>query len=77
MPLGGVLVQLGETTPGSGPLLNVVEDEDVMRSWLAGLGQRFAIARPDHYVYGTAVSATDALALLEQFHQRLTRAPAA
>lgn len=76
MPLGGVLVQLGESTPGSGPLLNVMEDESVMRSWLEGLGQRFAIARPDHYVYGTAVSATDAVALLEQFHERLTRAPA-
>ena len=77
MPLGGVLVQLGKAAPGSGPLLNVVEDETVMRSWLEGLGgQRFAIARPDHYVYGTAVSATDAVALLEQFHERLTRAPA-
>lgn len=73
MPLGGVLVQLGEAAPGNGPLVNAVENEDVMRSWLQGLDQRFAVARPDHYVYGTASSATDAVALLEQFHERMNR----
>jgi 3-(3-hydroxy-phenyl)propionate hydroxylase len=73
MPLGGVLVQLGEPAAGSGPVVNAIEDEGVMRTWLEGLGQRFAVARPDHYVYGTATSATDAVALLEQFHERLNR----
>jgi 3-(3-hydroxy-phenyl)propionate hydroxylase len=76
MPLGGVLVQLGESAPADGPLLRAAEDAEVLRPWIQGLGQRFAVARPDHYVYGTATSATDTVALLEQFHERLYR-PAA
>ena len=73
MPLGGVLVQLGTAAAGDGPLVNAVEDEGLMAAWLNGLGQRIAVARPDHYVYGTAASATDAVALLEQLRDRLYR----
>lgn len=73
MPLGGVLVQLGTAEAGDGPLVNAMEDEGLMAAWLKGLGQRIAVARPDHYVYGTASSATDAVALLEQLRDRLHR----
>ncbi|HSV34714.1 MAG TPA: bifunctional 3-(3-hydroxy-phenyl)propionate/3-hydroxycinnamic acid hydroxylase, partial [Ramlibacter sp.] len=73
MPLGGVLVQLGTAEAGAGPLVNAREDEGLLAAWLAGLGQRIVVARPDHYVYGTATSAIDAVALLEQFRERLYR----
>ena len=45
--------------------------QGLMAAWLKGLDQRIAVARPDHYVYGTASSATDAVALLEQLRDRL------
>ena len=64
-PLGGVLVQLGNTDPDDTSVLNVIDDEDVMGAWLRQTGQRIAIARPDHYVYGTASSTDDAVVLLK------------
>jgi 3-(3-hydroxy-phenyl)propionate hydroxylase len=70
-PLGGVLVQLGVPEQSDGPLVNAVEDEGIMAAWLKSLNQRIAVARPDHYVYGTTTSATDAVALVEQFCERV------
>jgi 3-(3-hydroxy-phenyl)propionate hydroxylase len=63
--LGGVLVQLGTTDPAGTSALNVIDDEDVLGAWLRRTGQRIAIARPDHYVYGTASSADEAVVLLK------------
>jgi 3-(3-hydroxy-phenyl)propionate hydroxylase len=71
MPLGGVLVQLGEAGLREGQLVNAIDDEDVMSSWLRGAGQRIVIARPDHYVYGTASSAADAAGLLQSLRKWL------
>lgn len=71
MPLGGVLLQLGETGLGDGPLLNAIDNEDVMSSWLRAAGQRIAIARPDHYVYATASSAAEAVGLLQSLRKWL------
>lgn len=72
---GAMPVQLGESWPDRGPLVSAVKDKDLMRSWLQGLGlgQRFAVARPDHY--GSVPSATDVVALLEQFHEQLYHPP--
>ena len=64
-PLDGVLVQLGSTDPDDTSVLNIIDDEDIMGAWLRQTGQRIAIARPDHYVYGTAASADEAVVLLK------------
>ena len=64
-PLGGVLVQLGSTDTDDTSALNIIDDEDIMGAWLRQTGQRIAIARPDHYVYGTAASADEAVVLLK------------
>ena len=64
-PLDGVLVQLGTTDTNDTSTLNVIDDEDVMGAWLRQTGQLIAIARPDHYVYGTAASAHEAVVLLK------------
>ncbi len=71
MPLGGDLVQLGEAGSREGPLVNAIDDEDVLGSWLRGAGQRIAIARPDHYVYGTASSAAEAVVLFHSLREWL------
>jgi 3-(3-hydroxy-phenyl)propionate hydroxylase len=70
-PLGGVLVQLGEAGAREGALIRAVEDENVLSSWLRATGRRIAIARPDHYVYGTASSAEEAVMLLQSLRERL------
>jgi 3-(3-hydroxy-phenyl)propionate hydroxylase len=66
-PLSGVLVQLGtDAARNDDAVLQAAEDEPVLAPWLGRLGQRFAIVRPDHYVYATAGSAT---AAAEQLHR--------
>jgi 3-(3-hydroxy-phenyl)propionate hydroxylase len=65
-PLAGRVVRIhpsGSTGDIEGPA-DYVERDDVMTSWLAGLGCTIAIARPDHYVYGAAPHTDDALALI-------------
>jgi 3-(3-hydroxy-phenyl)propionate hydroxylase len=64
-PISGVLVQLGEGGPREASTVSATEDDDVMCSWLRTAGRRIAIARPDHYVYGTASSTAEALVLLK------------
>jgi hypothetical protein len=51
--------------------VDAVEDEGVLGSWLRGLGRPIVVARPDHYVYGTAASAADAAELLTGLRDRL------
>ena len=70
-PLGGVLVQLGEVSPGNGSLVNALEEGGLLAAWLTDMGQRIAVVRPDHCVYGTAASVPDALTLLQQLRERL------
>jgi 3-(3-hydroxy-phenyl)propionate hydroxylase len=77
-PLDGVLVELGRTGARQPGAVQAVEDEGVVRSWLGTVGRRIAVARPDHYVYGTASSAAEAVRLLAGLRDRLAgRAPAA
>ena len=75
-PLGGVLVELGRAGARGPGVVEAVEGEGVVRSWLDTVGRRIAIARPDHYVYGTATSAAEAVALLHGLRDRLAE-PAA
>ena len=58
-------MQLGSTDTDDTSALNIIDDEDIMGAWLRQTGQRIAIARPDHYVYGTAASADEAVVLLK------------
>ncbi|MGY1781934.1 bifunctional 3-(3-hydroxy-phenyl)propionate/3-hydroxycinnamic acid hydroxylase [Geodermatophilus sp. SYSU D01036] len=71
-PLGGVLVQLGGSDTRDGAVIDAVDDEGVLSSWLRASGRRIAIVRPDHYVYGTAPSAAAAVELLQHLSRRLT-----
>jgi 3-(3-hydroxy-phenyl)propionate hydroxylase len=70
-PLGGVLVLLGAPGDGSAGVIHAVEDVPVLAPWLAQLGQRFAVARPDHCVFGTAGSAAEAVSLLDALRAAL------
>ncbi len=66
-PLGGRLVHAG--VPGAdlpARVLQVAEADGVLGSWLESLGRGAAVARPDHYVYGTAIDADAALALVRR-----------
>lgn len=68
---GGRLIQISATPNAGTSTVHVNEVEDVMVPWLASLGQSVVIARPDNYVYGTAKSAEEGIALLQQFLRRL------
>lgn len=59
--LDGCLVSL--SNEGSGDIC-VRDASGVIDSWMKEFGCEFALVRPDHYVYATAASATDALRCL-------------
>jgi hypothetical protein len=73
-PLDGVLVCLA---PGAvdDAVVSTTEDVPVLAPWLAQLGRRFALVRPDHAVYGTAASLDEALTLVAGLQQRLETSP--
>ena len=54
--LGGSVIALG---PGGWQ-----EADDIAAHWLGARNARFALVRPDHYVFGTAADDTGALALI-------------
>jgi 3-(3-hydroxy-phenyl)propionate hydroxylase len=56
---------------GAAPAWAVVEDTPLLTPWLAAAGQRVAIVRPDHVVYGSAASHVEALHLLNQWKAQL------
>jgi 3-(3-hydroxy-phenyl)propionate hydroxylase len=71
-PLGGVLVELGsDSAVGRERLIHAVEDEPVVAPWLGRLDRRFAIVRPDHYVYATAGAAPHAARQLHRLSDEL------
>ncbi len=55
--LGGRVIPLGA---GSSE-----EADGVATGWLAARNARFALVRPDHYVFGTAADEAGAMALIE------------
>ncbi|HSV70825.1 MAG TPA: bifunctional 3-(3-hydroxy-phenyl)propionate/3-hydroxycinnamic acid hydroxylase [Methylibium sp.] len=69
--LDGVLVLLGAPGAGTAGVIRVVEEVPVLAPWLAQQQRRFAVVRPDHCVFGTAASATEATALLEALRHSL------
>jgi 3-(3-hydroxy-phenyl)propionate hydroxylase len=71
-PLSARVIALGATKSDLGPdVLRVHEDGAVVAPWLATLGMRVAVVRPDHYVYGTAADVNGALVLIERFRNQL------
>lgn len=65
---------LDELTGGadpSGRSLVVEETEPVLGPWLAALGQRLAVVRPDHHVFGTAASIAAGITLIDTLRQHL------
>jgi 3-(3-hydroxy-phenyl)propionate hydroxylase len=90
-PLGGVLVCLAAgaadsdpeagaaagpgADPAAGTVVHATEDVPVLAPWLAQLGRRFALVRPDHAVYGTASSFDEALTLVARLQQGLHASP--
>jgi 3-(3-hydroxy-phenyl)propionate hydroxylase len=66
-PIGGQVVRLRPSTSEARPRVEgeLVERDGVVSGWLAELGATIAIARPDHYVYGTADSVDGALSMLD------------
>jgi 3-(3-hydroxy-phenyl)propionate hydroxylase len=72
-PLDGVLVCLtaGAAGAAGAAVVRTTEDVPVLAPWLAQLGRRFALVRPDHAVYGTASSLDEALTLVARLRQRL------
>jgi 3-(3-hydroxy-phenyl)propionate hydroxylase len=71
-PLDGVLVHLDGTGVPADGVVAAIDDDGVLSSWLRACGQRVAVARPDHYVYGTAATPAAAVDLLEGLQGRLS-----
>ncbi|MES1265669.1 MAG: hypothetical protein ABUU24_08475, partial [Variovorax sp.] len=70
-PLGGVLVLLGVSGHAPAGVIHAVEDVPVLAPWLAQIGRRFVVARPDHYVFGTANSTPETVGLLAALRDAL------
>jgi len=70
-PLGGVLVLLGATGDSTADVIPAVEDVPVLAPWLAQIDRRFVVARPDHYVFGTAISTAETVSLLVALREAL------
>jgi len=70
--LNARVIALGETSSDLGAdVLRVREDGAVIAPWLAELGMRVAVVRPDHYVYGTAADVQSALVLIDRLKSQL------
>jgi hypothetical protein len=66
-PHEGCLVSIGINQPGGVKAIEVRETEGCLGRWLHELDRTFAIVRPDHYVYATAPTASEALNHLDAF----------
>lgn len=69
-PLQGRVIAVDTAAPPQ-RCLTVQELQPVMRPWLHSLQRGIAIVRPDHYVYGTAASIGEAVALLDRLRTQL------
>jgi 3-(3-hydroxy-phenyl)propionate hydroxylase len=64
-PLDGCLVSVGHKQPPAARAIEVIETSGTLGAWINEPGHSFTIVRPDHYVYGTAATARDAMRQLE------------
>jgi 3-(3-hydroxy-phenyl)propionate hydroxylase len=60
--LGWRMIQISERGATEG----LQERDGVVQAWLESHGARYALVRPDHYVFGTAMDADGALALVRE-----------
>ena len=70
-PLEGCFVAVAA---GGGRAQTHITCEEVagcLVEWMRGLGARFAIVRPDHYVYATAATASEALLYLDTLTRQI------
>lgn len=51
--------------------MNAVEEQPLVAPWLRALNQHFAVVRPDHYVFATAKTAAETIALVNQLTREL------
>ncbi|WP_397473885.1 bifunctional 3-(3-hydroxy-phenyl)propionate/3-hydroxycinnamic acid hydroxylase [Pusillimonas sp.] len=65
--------ELKQEESTDGIVLGIVEAGAVIEPWMRSLGVGYAVVRPDHYVYGTALNVDDALALLHHLAGQLRR----
>jgi 3-(3-hydroxy-phenyl)propionate hydroxylase len=66
-----VCIEPGATGRPNEGVLRVSEDAPLVSGWLEYRGARFAIVRPDHYVYGTAARLEDLGRLLDRLEEGL------
>lgn len=71
-PLDGALVCLDDC-PDAAVCAGVRETTSLLADWFKSLDACVAIVRPDHYVYGTAKTVTEGLALLAGLRDALSR----
>jgi 3-(3-hydroxy-phenyl)propionate hydroxylase len=70
----GCLVSLVPGQPSSARAIEVSETAGCLGSWMNELRQSYAIVRPDHYVYATAATASEALQHLKSITMNLLKA---
>lgn len=71
---GLTIVRLAGANGPSADRHGLAERDGVLARWFAGHGVGAAVVRPDHYVFGTAATTADLLALITTLGRRLARA---
>ena len=70
-PLEGCFVVLAQHDTNVQVDVAGAEAEGCLVAWLKSLGVTYAIVRPDHYVYATAATASQALLYLDEFARQM------
>ena len=71
--LGGVLVYLGDAAVGTSDDVMTLEERDgLMATWLREHDAQVLLARPDHYVYGTAQTVEDLSPMIQALERAIS-----
>jgi len=71
--LGGVMVYLGDSAVGASDDVMTLEERDgLMATWLHEHDAQVLLARPDHYVYGTAQTAEDLSPMIQALERAIS-----